>query len=87
MKVKLTRHVLVEDADVTPTRAGTEVEMTKAKAKEFIAAGLAEEVPEGAEAAPAGASEPDGKKAPEPENKKAPEPENKAAASKKAKEE
>lgn len=64
MRVKLIRSVLVGDADVFPTRGGTEVELDDAKAKEFIAAGLAEEL--------------QAKKAPEPENKKAPEPTNKA---------
>lgn len=64
MKVKLIRSVLVGDADVFPTPGGSEIDMDDAKAKEFIANGLAEE---------AGA-----KKAPAVENKKASEPANKA---------
>ncbi len=64
MKVRLIRSVLVGDADVFPTRGGTEVDLDDAKAREFVALGLADPI--------------DAKKAPEPENKKAPEPANKA---------
>lgn len=63
MKVKLIRSVLVGDADVFPTSGGTEVELDDAKAKEFIAHGLAEEVVT--------------KKAAKPENKMAKEASNK----------
>lgn len=63
MQIKLKRSVLVGDADVMPTPGGTVVEMDAAKAREFVAAGLADEV---------GA-----KKAPASENKMATEPENK----------
>lgn len=43
MKIKLLRSVLVGDADVTPTTGGTELDMEEAKAREFIALGLADE--------------------------------------------
>lgn len=71
MKIKLTRHVLVEDTDVMPTRKDTVVDVDDVKAKEFVALGLA--------------VEPEAKKAPEPENKKAAEPANKAAGAAKGK--
>ena len=65
MHIKLTKSVLVGDADVIPTPKNTVVEMDDNKAKEFIASGLAEQI--------------EAKKAPEPMNKKAPEPKNKSA--------
>lgn len=43
MKIKLLREVLVQPSDVTATRGGTVVEMDDSTAKEYIAAGLAEE--------------------------------------------
>lgn len=64
MRVKLIRSVLVGDADVFPTRGGTELDMDEAKAKEFVAHGLAEVV--------------DVKTAPAPQNKMAPAARNKA---------
>ncbi|WP_152643468.1 hypothetical protein [Paracidovorax citrulli] len=70
MEVKLIRSVLVGDADIFPTPGGSLVDMEETKAREFIAAGLAERV---------GGAAPDTKKAPEPSNKKAPDPANKAA--------
>jgi len=64
VEIKLKRSVLVGDADVMPTAGGTVVTMDAAKAREFIAAGLADEV--------------SAKKAPETDNKMADEPENKS---------
>lgn len=74
MKIKLLRSVLVEDADVTPTRNGTVVDIDETKAREFVALGLAEEV----KAALAAATST--KKAPEPSNKMAAAPKNKSAS-------
>ncbi len=70
MEVKLIRSVLVGDADIFPTPGGAVVNLEDTKAREFIAAGLAE---------PAAVVAHDAKKAPEPANKKAPDPTNKAA--------
>jgi hypothetical protein len=68
MQIKLLKSVLVADADVMPTPRGEVVSMPNEQAKEFIAAGLGEEVT--------------GKAAPEPENKMAAAPANKASKGK-----
>lgn len=72
MKIKLLRSVLVEDADVTPTRNGTVVDIDASKAREFVALGLAEELNSPAD------DDASVKKAPEPANKMAAVPVNKA---------
>ena len=83
MKIKLSKHVLVGDADVTPTRPGTIVEVSAEQGAEFVRNGLAEEVKAGkaarAEESPApqeqdalatrAAAERDNKMAGEAENK------------------
>ncbi|WP_295379567.1 hypothetical protein [uncultured Pseudacidovorax sp.] len=92
MQVKLKRSVLVGDADVFPTRGGTVVDLDHAKAKEFIAAGLAEAVEPSApsptpapaplppaEVGDAPVSAPVAKVAEEGRNKMAPETSTKAA--------
>lgn len=43
IKVKLLKPVLVQPFDVMATESGTVVSMPEGRAKEFIAAGLAEE--------------------------------------------
>lgn len=43
IKVKLLKPVLVQSSDVIATERGTVVSMPEDRAKEFIAAGLAEE--------------------------------------------
>ena len=65
MRIKLTKSVLVGDAEVIATPKGTVMDMDDSMAQEFITHGLAEHV--------------EIKKAPEPMNKKAPEPKNKNA--------
>lgn len=72
MKIKLLREVLVGGAAVAPTLRGTVVEMDDNEAKEYIAAGLAEE--DGGKAK-ASASAPKNKMAPAVDNKEASAPE------------